>query len=106
MNDNDLFASMQILDLKHLSDIEQAVKEQCRDAIKQYKSWRTLYALETDQLIKRYSRHEGEIHHNQAIEYARLYWQVRTDRRKAFATYIDTKAPQLFANQPQYQRIS
>ena len=87
MNDNDIFGSMQILDLKHLAEIEHQWKTRCAKAILSYKIWHRRHRLQKDVLLRYYDKIEGDMLRTHACNFVRTYWLVRRDCRRVFEQY-------------------
>ena len=84
-----LYSGLQIFELKQLADMEAHYKEQCRDALKAYKTWRRRHDAETDVIALLYGNLEGIMLRHQAEDAVQIYWTIRHDFRRGFRDYID-----------------
>ena len=106
MNDNDIFSSMQILDLKHLAEIEHQWKTRCYQAILSYKGWSRQNKTQKDALLRYYGALEGDLLRTNACNFIRAYWQIRTDCRRVFAQYRAEQCVFVPYDAQKYKRIA
>jgi len=84
----DCRTGLQILDLKQLADMEDSYKKQCRQALKDYRHWRTVHNCQTDMIAMLYGALEGIMLRRRAEDSTQAYWIIRRDSRRAFANYL------------------
>lgn len=79
---------LQIFELKQLADMENAYRQQCRDALQAYRDWLALHDGETDQIEIIYGNLQGQILRRVAEETVKAYWVIRHDFRQWFHRYL------------------
>jgi 3-phenylpropionate/cinnamic acid dioxygenase small subunit len=80
--------NMQIFDLKQLADMEATYRQNCKQAVIEYKNWERQYKDETDMLALLYGTIEGNMLRRRAEDSVGMYWTVRRDFRNWFNCYL------------------
>lgn len=83
-----LSKDLQLFDLKQMVEHEARYKKEARASIRAHKDWRRKYAQQTDMVELLYGSLEGVMMRRRAEDFARLYWLVRADLRKAMRIYM------------------
>ncbi len=84
-----VIAELQIFDLKQMADLEHVYKHRAKAALENYRSWKKLYAGQSDMMARLYGTLEGQVLRRQAEDSCRLYWILRQDFRRALKTYLE-----------------
>jgi hypothetical protein len=79
---------LQLFDLKQMVEHEARYKCSAREAIAAHRQWRKQYSQQTDMVELLYGSIEGVMLRRRAEDFARLYWLVRADLRKAMSIYM------------------
>lgn len=82
----------QFIDIKHLVDLENRFRVQCRETICRYRQCKRELTVIEDLTERHYRFLEGTLLRQQAEDAARLYGLIRRDIRRSFDKYIAAAA--------------